>query len=183
MSEINDTFRDGVSRRTVTKAMAWTVPVIAVAATVPHAAASPPIVPTVVGGTFCKHPGNPKYYHALLTFKNTTNAAITVTLGTLTVGAVSKSASFSAGGSLTSTFVIPALTTRCLYVDSGLFDDSANGSATFTISYPGSGGFIPVSAGTVDDKDLPPCGTGADPSNPKQPNGDPAHAISGECQV
>lgn len=183
MSEDNERSASGVSRRTVAKAMAWSVPVIAVAATVPQAAASEPIVPSVVAGTFCKHPGNPKYYHALLTFRNTTGAAITVTLGTLSVGNTSNPAYFSAGGALTSTFVIPAMSTSCLYVDSGLFTNSANGTATFTISYPGSGGFIPVGAGAFDDKDLPPCGTGADPSNPKQPSGDPAHATSGACAV
>lgn len=48
---------DGVSRRTVTKAMAWAVPAVAVAASVPLAAASP-IVTITDAGDACKLPGN-----------------------------------------------------------------------------------------------------------------------------
>lgn len=183
MTEFEPTQPSGVSRRTVTKAMAWAVPVIAVASPVPAFAASKPIIPGFAGGTFCKHPGNPKYYHALLTFRNTTAASIVVTLNTLAVGADVRPARFSSGGALVATYTIPATTTLCLYVDSGLFPNSANGAAIFTFSYPGSGGLVQIGTGNVDDGDLPPCGTGADPSNPKQPSGDPAHASSGECQI
>lgn len=48
---------DSISRRTVTKAMAWAVPAVAVAATVPLAAASP-IVTVTDAGDACKLPGN-----------------------------------------------------------------------------------------------------------------------------
>lgn len=48
---------EGISRRTVTKAMAWAVPAIAVAAPVPAFAASgtPPVI---TPGAACKAPGN-----------------------------------------------------------------------------------------------------------------------------
>ncbi|WES63884.1 hypothetical protein P0L94_15620 [Microbacter sp. GSS18] len=46
----------GMSRRTVTKAMAWAVPAVAVAAPVPAFAASGP-PPTVLVGVACKLPG------------------------------------------------------------------------------------------------------------------------------
>lgn len=50
----------GVSRRTVAKAMAWSVPVVAVAATAPLVAASPVIPPPPVFnfGNAVKNPGN-----------------------------------------------------------------------------------------------------------------------------
>jgi hypothetical protein len=58
MSEIENEEREpkGITRRTVTKSMAWAVPVIAVAATVPSAAAS--CVPVLsLGAGSCKCPG------------------------------------------------------------------------------------------------------------------------------
>lgn len=48
---------DGVSRRTVAKALAWSVPAIAVAATVPQAAASPPPPPVIDFGGACGNTG------------------------------------------------------------------------------------------------------------------------------
>jgi hypothetical protein len=48
--------KSGISRRTVTKAMAWAVPVIAVAAPAPAFAASGP-PPTICPGVGCKLPG------------------------------------------------------------------------------------------------------------------------------
>ncbi|KHK99316.1 hypothetical protein LK09_03305 [Microbacterium mangrovi] len=65
----------GVSRRTVTKAMAWAVPAVAVAAAAPAFAASgkPPIISA---GAACKLPGNscktlpPKGYQVPATIQN-----------------------------------------------------------------------------------------------------------------
>ncbi|MDQ0613764.1 hypothetical protein QF046_001405 [Microbacterium sp. W4I4] len=56
MSEKSQTTGDGISRRTVTKAMAWAVPAIAVAAPIPAFAASGP-PPTVTVGPALKWPG------------------------------------------------------------------------------------------------------------------------------
>ncbi|WP_314506962.1 hypothetical protein [uncultured Microbacterium sp.] len=79
MSELNEPQKSGVSRRTVTKAMAWSVPAIAVAATVPNAAASPICLTATFSGTSCKDPGNPtKGYRLQVCFTNSCNAAITV---------------------------------------------------------------------------------------------------------
>ncbi|MEI5583938.1 MULTISPECIES: hypothetical protein [unclassified Agromyces] len=56
MAEIDQPEQTGVSRRTVTKAMAWAAPVVAIAATTPLAAAS--CIPTVsLGPGSCKCPG------------------------------------------------------------------------------------------------------------------------------
>ncbi|WP_438853472.1 hypothetical protein [Agromyces sp. M3QZ16-3] len=56
MTETQNSELPGVSRRTVTKAMAWAVPAVAVAATVPTAAAS--CIPSVIlGQDACKCPG------------------------------------------------------------------------------------------------------------------------------
>ena len=56
MSENTKTAGDGISRRTVTKAMAWSVPAIAVAAPIPAFAASGK-PPTVLPGKVFKWPG------------------------------------------------------------------------------------------------------------------------------
>lgn len=61
MSEVHDAASSetkGVSRRTVTRAMAWSVPVIAVAATVPHASASAPPPPVFDFNKGCATVGN-----------------------------------------------------------------------------------------------------------------------------
>lgn len=55
MSENEDVQKGAISRRTVTKAMAWAVPVIAVAAPVPAFASGPK--PYVEYGPACKSPG------------------------------------------------------------------------------------------------------------------------------
>src|SRR5690606_7264472 len=115
--------QSGISRRTVARAMAWPVPVIAVARKAPAVAASPPpVVPEFNAGTFCKHPGNPKYYHVLIDFTNNTGAPIEITLGDFTVGATARQAYFSMGGAFSTTATIP-VGTSCLYVDAGLFDN------------------------------------------------------------
>ncbi len=72
----------GVSRRTVTKAMAWAVPVIAIAAPVPAFAASGGIIEIANGG--CKLPGNSqgiyKGYIFKMTATNNTDFEIEVTI-------------------------------------------------------------------------------------------------------
>jgi hypothetical protein len=61
MTEIDKSKPAGVSRRTVTKAMAWSVPAIAVAATTPMAAAS--CIPQVgVAPGSCKKANASSYY-------------------------------------------------------------------------------------------------------------------------
>ena len=56
MSELDQPTPKGISRRTVAKAMAWSVPVVAVAAAVPAYAASG-AKPIITPGPACKLPG------------------------------------------------------------------------------------------------------------------------------
>ena len=72
MSEVEQS--KGVSRRTVTKAMAWAVPAVALAAPIPaYAVSGPP--PQITTGAACKSPGNscktfPKGYNVPATVYN-----------------------------------------------------------------------------------------------------------------
>ncbi|MGW9631498.1 hypothetical protein ACWGST_12405 [Agromyces sp. NPDC055520] len=58
MAEIERSEPNGVSRRTVTKAMAWAVPVVAVSVTAPMASASAPPPPTVDWSGACGTTGS-----------------------------------------------------------------------------------------------------------------------------
>jgi hypothetical protein len=77
----------GISRRTVTKAMAWAVPVIAIAAPAPAFAASGGILQ--FAGVGCKLPGNSnsiyKGYAFLLSVENNTNDPITLNIVSITL--------------------------------------------------------------------------------------------------
>ena len=95
MTELNESFDGaqpaGVSRRTVTKAMAWAVPVIAVSAAVPAYAASQGVL--ALTGEGCKLPGNSqetyKGYALGVSAKNTFNVPITITLNSLALNNIS----------------------------------------------------------------------------------------------
>jgi hypothetical protein len=76
MTEIDASKPAGVSRRTVTKAMAWSVPAIAVAATAPAMAASP-CVQFTLGPNSCKQAGNPFLYRINLCLTSTCVSAET----------------------------------------------------------------------------------------------------------
>ena len=78
----------GVTRRTLARGAAWTVPTIAAAATVPMAAAS--TVPVItISGLGCKLPGNSqsiyKGYAFLLSVVNSTNVPIQVNITQITL--------------------------------------------------------------------------------------------------
>jgi len=87
MSDLEEQ-KPGVSRRTVAKAMAWSVPAVALAVPTPAYAASPGII--TVSGAGCKLPGASqnvfKGYAFRATICNTTNAAITVTIVDMSLG-------------------------------------------------------------------------------------------------
>lgn len=174
-----------LTRRTVIRGAAWSLPVIAVAVATPFASASTnggtdggtpgtggttPIVPSYQTGSFCKHPGNPKYYHGTFFFENTTSAPITLALTSMLVNGQSRAAKFSANNRLVSTYTVPAKTKIGLYVDAGLFDDSANGTATLSFTYDDAGkarsGSVTAPLGS-----LPPCSGDV--------KGTPAHSHSG----
>jgi len=135
--------QSGISRRTVTKAMAWAVPAIAVAAPVPaFAAASQGIVRFT--GRGCKDPGNSipgvpgsKAYFVELTITNTTNAPVTVTFTGATVNGVApiNPPGFSATPGSTN---VPANTVQTIVVRIANWADSAN--ATIVLTYQVGGG-------------------------------------------
>ncbi len=89
MVDLDRTQTQGISRRTVTKAMAWAVPAVAVAATVPVTAASELITITQPGPA-CKLPGNScqqqgwskGYLQPLQICNGDDSATITVTITT-----------------------------------------------------------------------------------------------------
>lgn len=88
MGEKTNVSNDGISRRTVTKAMAWAVPAIAVAAPIPAFAASG-TRPQITVGSACKSPGGScatfKFGYAVpVTITNTSNKTIWITSLTLT---------------------------------------------------------------------------------------------------
>lgn len=116
MSDLEEQ-KPGVSRRTVAKAMAWSVPAVALAVPAPAYAASPGIVDLTGAG--CKLPGNSspifKGYAFRATITNTTNAAITVNITSITLNGESLGAvtvkNLSPCSSLGNPFVVPANTT------------------------------------------------------------------------
>lgn len=173
---MSETEKTSLSRRALLQTAAWTVPAVAVAAAAPMASASgeePPIDPSYTPGTFCKHPGNPKYYHAVFCFKNTTAEDITITLGSMVVNGIARQANFSHNDTATPTYTIPANTELCLYVDAGLYDDSANGEATVFFTYPYGGMTNEGQVSTSGTNNLPPC------SNIGQPTDTPPHSPDG----
>lgn len=91
MSELDQPTPKGISRRTVAKAMAWSVPVVAVAAAVPaYAASGSP--PTFVVGNACKSPGSScktfdKGYQVPVTITNP-DPTQTIYIYSVTIGSV-----------------------------------------------------------------------------------------------
>ncbi|QMU97407.1 hypothetical protein FVO59_09400 [Microbacterium esteraromaticum] len=125
MSENEQT---GISRRTVTKAMAWAVPAVAVASTVPFAAAS--YVPVELTGIACKEPGNPKYYRFQVVITNDNPYPVTVEFDQLDIEGVKRDVD------PTST-TVPPNTKRTITIRAGLYGDSANGTATLYYTIDG----------------------------------------------
>ena len=166
-----------ISRRTVTRGVAWSAPIAAVAYAAPAFAASQPVTVTECG-VACKHPGtgaNDKTYH--FTFCFTTNTA-------LVGGIVSLDSMTIANGGEVETHdtvfpqtvsVVPG-TPTCVYVDAVGFEDSGNGEGTLAFSYTTAEGTVNDTV-TTDINSLPRCGTADGGVNPKdwehEPNGDP----------
>jgi hypothetical protein len=144
MSDLEEQ-KPGVSRRTVAKAMAWSVPAVALAVPAPAYAASPGII--TVSGAGCKLPGNSqdvfKGYAFRATISNTTNAAITITITDMTlggsdlgnVGVIRLSPCTDLG---TNTFVVAANSTFDVALITQNAANSANGQ--LIISYTVDGG-------------------------------------------
>lgn len=130
-----------ISRRTVAKGMAWTVPVATVATAAPAFAASPeePIDPSFSPGTFCKHPSD-NHYHAVFCFENTTAEEIPVSLTMFEIDPQNDGTFDVVPGSvLPATVTIDAGTECCIMVDAGPAASMANGTGRlwFTYEYGG----------------------------------------------
>jgi hypothetical protein len=151
MSELEKTGGTaGVSRRTVAKAMAWSVPAIAVAVAVPLASASaPPIVfnPNSTS-TVCKATGAgkccaPDSYRFVLTFKNDGTVDYTVAIATNAASA-SPNGCNTVTGPLTGTSVTlaPGETGTLAFCTQPTTGCNATGAMdiSFTYTYTGEGG-------------------------------------------
>ncbi len=152
----------GISRRTVTKAMAWSVPAIALAAPAPAFALSLP-GPTISVLAACKQPGNScfndyqfiKGYVFLVRFQNTTTETIYLYTDPLLGGVlnpyfvVTSSVPFQYASARFFTFPPPTIgaavgastavapgATVFLLINAGTNSNSANTDAIGTLSVP-----------------------------------------------
>ena len=126
------------------------------------------------------HRGNDKAYHYTFCFK--TNQALvgdTVFIDDMTVNGVTRDAK---PDSVDRRW--PGPTATCYYVDAVGFPDSANGTGVLEVHYfaaddPTTRIDAEVPMTLLEDKDLPPCGTGADDGNnpqiPHDADGDATH--------
>jgi hypothetical protein len=97
-----------VSRRTLARGAAWTVPIVAVAVSAPAFAASPGSAPqvSILGGCRCgTGGGTTKPYRLDVTFTNATSSTFTITNPTITV-------SGTAGNNVTLLATTPAQTNQ-----------------------------------------------------------------------
>ena len=118
----NNLSRTGVSRRTVTKAMAWAVPAVAIATTAPLAAASPICLDSDVcfGGIDmqdCSATALPRRYWACVTFTNNSGVPVDVTFEFDLV--TSSNGTFVFAGGET----VPANSTACFLVEASTNTD------------------------------------------------------------
>jgi hypothetical protein len=155
-----------ISRRTVTRGVAWSAPIAAVAYAAPAFAVSEPPVVASQCGVACKHPGgkNKKTYHFTFCFKATgaiDNNQVTVT--TMSAGADCRAA-FAGVGNKIVTLVNNA---ACSYIDAPDFKESSTDAVVLYFTYKiGGETFFGCASGQVTG-DV--CGTGQSPlrDNPK----------------
>jgi hypothetical protein len=133
MSEFNEQEKSGgVSRRTVTKAMAWAVPAIAIAAPVPaFAGASQGTIQLT--GQNCKLPGNSVGAFSdgavfLMTITNTTAQPVTISITSVVRGSATQS-----GAQVNVVKVGPGNQTGCCTLLSTTFTVGANSSGTYAL--------------------------------------------------
>jgi hypothetical protein len=161
VSELNETIGSeppkGISRRTVTKAMAWSVPVIAVSAAVPAYAASRGFVR--LDGRACKLPGNSadifKGYAFGVVVQNNFNVPVTITIDDIilnntdlgNVGVVNLSTCTVLG---LNTFTVAANTTLSnlvLLTQNAASSEQGNLSITYSVvGGPGGGTTVTAAA-------------------------------------
>lgn len=143
----------GVSRRTVTKAMAWAVPAVAVAASVPVAAASGPIdFDPDNASTTCKSTGAgkgccpPNFYQFKLVFKNNGAVSYDVSVAANSATAIPNGCPTVTNPEASSITIAPG-ETETLVVCAGESSCNAQGTMdiSFTYTYAPSDGGAPVS--------------------------------------
>lgn len=152
----------GISRRTVTKAMAWAVPAVAVAAQVPIVAASP-IVTVSQAGAACKLPGNScaptwsKGYLQPLTICNNSNQSITVTIdspSTLKINGVDM-----AFDAVPTSFTLASKGCQRVILNLNLQDNSSNASISGALNWTWEAEDQQTGSGTtaIATASTPPC--------------------------
>ena len=156
-----------ISRRTVTRGVAWSAPIAAIGVAAPAFAASQPIVVRLCGTT-CKHPGNSsgpldiKAYH--FTFCFTANQAVVgnkVTLGDMFINGTSRP-------SKPDSVTVTTGQTTCYYIDAADFSNSANGTGYLPFCYtPVSTGVEVCSQVNIAFNGIDRCGTSDGGVNPK----------------
>lgn len=150
--------REGTSRRTVTKAMAWAVPVIAVSAAVPAFAASQILIN--LNGNGCKLPGNStstyKGYAFALSINNESTVPITINIVSITLNGESLGPTalvdVSGEGPLAADANPFVLAPGADLLDAALLTSNAANSSngTLTITYTINGGSQVTVSATVD---------------------------------
>lgn len=166
MADIEQPEPTGVSRRTVTKAMAWAVPVVAIASTAPLAAASPICIDSDVcfGGItiekYCPGGANQRRYWACVSFTNNSNVNVDITFDFDLVTSANGTFQFAGGGP------VPANGTACFLVEVILNTQgqepencSAGTYAAFDLAFSDgiNAGTVPVPAGATAGNRTPVC--------------------------
>jgi len=156
MSDLEEQ-RPGVSRRTVAKAAAWSVPVVALAVSTPAYAASPGIITLTGGG--CKLPGNSNDAFKGNAFgasiENSFNVPITITITDITLNGQDLGDAvvieLTSCTVLGSSFVIPANTTFSnVAIVTQNAANSSNGTLTISYTITGGPGGSEQATGSVD---------------------------------
>ncbi|HET7277773.1 MAG TPA: hypothetical protein VFJ22_06825 [Dermatophilaceae bacterium] len=151
---MQDILKSGISRRTVVKGAAWSVPAVVVAGAAPAYAATP--IVTIGVGLACKHPGagDEKHYHFELTVTNNGGATTTVTISEITLVPTS-------GQTVTFTepapFDVAAHSSECIVVDSDITANSSNGTLLVSYDFTLEGGGTGHFEAAIDVGSLPPC--------------------------
>lgn len=175
MAEFEEPTKSGISRRTVAKAMAWSVPAIAIAAPAPAFASSDLV--TISPGVGCKAPGQgqncaawDKGYILSFVVNNEHDHAITLTFSDLVVTPQEPGTTWTF---FNSTVTVAAESSETVYVgidDQGTSEQSSfSGTAVASYTDPVTQKTytIPV---TFSVASVNPCGTGgAPPGIPKCP--------------
>lgn len=138
----------GVPRRALLTGAVWSVPVIAIAAATPLAAASTDargrfVIESMLGGTWV----NPQYYGASIQLRNddtqastlpvepVTSGIVVVTFASVDVGAVQPAIIANAGGSSPVVGALPATDPTWTSVGAS---DNGDGTVSYTLAFAGS---------------------------------------------